>query len=295
MIASSYDLYYVIFVEEPLDGGNGNTFSSSVMRVPLAGGEPTQVASGSVFGQPILTATSVLVLGGSILPSGGDAIVSIPLSGSPSTPIVALATNSVLVNGLATDGTFAYFGDQNGLQAARLGSDSALVTIVPGGNADGMAVFGQRLIFATDPAEVDSVALPPQVNAPVTTLGTTGPGPIGLTSCGSKACWLDETTNTLEEIEPLGGAIDRIALTGPLATPYTFVFDGRDFYVIGEDASDTVQSLARVPGSGGGLAIVATMPPTDPTAVAVDDECVYWSNARGIFSVAKSAQGPFNP
>jgi hypothetical protein len=35
------------------------------------------------------------------------------------------------------------------------------------------------------------------------------------------------------------------------------------------------------------------MPSEAGGSVAVDDECVYWSNTEGIFRVAKTAVGPF--
>jgi hypothetical protein len=39
--------------------------------------------------------------------------------------------------------------------------------------------------------------------------------------------------------------------------------------------------------------VLATIHPRNDATVAVDDECVLWSNAAGIFSLAKSVQGPF--
>jgi hypothetical protein len=297
IIASTSDLYYSIYVIQ--SGRAGFFLPGSVMRIPLGGGQSTQVASGSLFGQPLLTATSVLFLASNTLPNNAsNAIISVPLSGGPPTPIVTLASGDGFLNGIATDGTFVYFGDQRGLEAVPLASDSgnpAPVPVVPGALTDGIGVFGRHLIFTLPQGSVESVPLPAQANSPVTTLGTTGPAPVDLTSCGSNACWLDQGSNALEEIDPRGGRITTIAtLTGPLANAFTFAFDGTDFYVTGTDASQTIQSLARVPGDGGCPVIIASMPPSDSIAVAVDDECVYWSSSNGIFSLAKSADGPFN-
>jgi hypothetical protein len=51
--------------------------------------------------------------------------------------------------------------------------------------------------------------------------------------------------------------------------------------------------LGRMALDGSGSTILATMPASGGGSVAVDDACVYWGNALGIFSLAKSAAGPF--
>jgi hypothetical protein len=100
----------------------------------------------------------------------------------------------------------------------------------------------------------------------------------------------DQTHNSLELMSPSGGQISRVVLTGSLATAYSFAFDGTDFYVIGTD--QTTQTLARVPADGSCPADLVHMPLGLPVAVAVDGECVYWSNAQGIYNLAKVAEGP---
>ena len=62
---------------------------------------------------------------------------------------------------------------------------------------------------------------------------------------------------------------------------------------IGNDAADTVQHLGRMNADGSNFTVLATMSANASGSVAVDDECIYWSNASGIFSVAKAATGPF--
>lgn len=67
----------------------------------------------------------------------------------------------------------------------------------------------------------------------------------------------------------------------------------------------TVSALARtmlVSASGmptavaaRSLVILATVPSGGGGFIAVEDECIYWSNALGIFSLAKTAEGPFAP
>lgn len=69
-------------------------------------------------------------------------------------------------------------------------------------------------------------------------------------------------------------------------------FDGADFYIVGGE-SGTTERLGRMATDGSSSVILATMPAGGGGSVAVDDECVYWSNALGIFSLAKTAEGPF--
>jgi hypothetical protein len=273
----------------------GYVSGGNVMKVPLAGGLPTQVASGYLFGQPALGATSVLYIATSVSSDGGgDAIVSIPLSGGPSTTLATLPRNVQLGRGLGTDGMFVYFDDSLGLQAAPVASDSGtagIVTVSPSTPTDAIGVFGQTLVFTLPQGQIESVPLPPLANAPVTMLANTGAAAVDLASCGSNACWLDLTDNALELMSPLGGPISRLALIGSLALGYHFAFDGVDFYVIGGDL--TMDTLAKVPRDGSCPNDLVHMPPAYSRAVAVDDECVYWSSTAGIFSLAKSAEGPF--
>ncbi len=295
IVASTSDLYYTIYVVQN-GSASGAYLAGSVMRVPLGGGQSTQVAYGYLFGQPLVTATSVVFLADNTFPNNdSDAIIAVPLSGGAATTLLTLASNDAFLNGIATDGTLLYFGDQNGLEAVPLASDSGaagMVTIKPGALTDGIGVFGQSLIFTLPQGGIESVPLPPQADSPASMLGTTGAAPVDLSSCGPNACWLDEGNNSLEQMSGSGGTIARIALTGPLATAYTFAFDGTNFYVLGADSSD--ESLARIPSDGGCPVILVDMPVSGGWGVAVDDECVYWTNSEGIFSLAKTAVGPFH-
>ena len=294
LTATGSGLYYAVYVVQTSCQGCA-FLPGNVMRIPLGGGQPASIASGYLFGQPVLTATSLLFLALSTPPaSDSDAILSVPLTGGPVRTLFTLPSSDGFANGLATDGTFAYFGDQQGLEAIPIASDSgapAMTTIVPGALTDGIGVFGQRLLFTLPQGGIESVLLPPAANSPVTTLGNTGPAPVDLQPCGSVACWLDEQNGTLEEMSPQGGTITRIPLTSGFGSANAFAFDGTDFYVMGGDPKTNL--LARIPGAGGCPVIIATMSTSNSSAAAVDDECIYWANGAGIYSVAKSAHGPF--
>lgn len=115
-------------------------------------------------------------------------------------------------------------------------------------------------------------------------------------ACGEDICWWTGQT-------PFGvagtsgpGFVARLAPDGGLKTlpnapysPWSFVFDGTDFFeTVACDAC--FGTLLRVPASG---APVITM--GEGTYAAVDDECVYFSNPTGIYSVQKSYMQPLPP
>ena len=296
LVANASDLYYVISAFG-CHGQQGGCWSlaGSVLRVPLRGGQPTLVASGFIFHKPVLTETSV-ILGednASVI-DDSSAIVSIPIEGGAPTTIVTLANNDSLTTGPVTDGTYVYFADQSGIEAVPLAGGStspAPVTLAPSLSA-AIGVFGQRLLFFLPQGDVDSVSLPPESNSPVTTLGTSAAGPTDVMPCGADACWLGEGAEAMMRIDPAGGPIAVMPLPSDLARPLNVVFDGADFYII-DGGSGTTERLGRMAADGSASVILATMPADGGGSVAVDDECVYWSNSLGIFSLAKTAEGPF--
>jgi hypothetical protein len=303
-------LYYTTYVVQNFGGNLANLFlAGSLMSIPLGGGEPMEVASSGLYGRPLMTATGAIVgvRGGIASNPGGDSIIFVPFSGGPPVVLVALANGFTLGNGIATDGTFVYYsgqdieGNAGGVEATPLdAADAGQLTVVAAGPypyvfPDVIGAFGQRLMFIFPQGEIQSVALPPQANSPVSMLGMTTPGPGDLVPCGTDACWLGMG---IDEIDPIdGGPIKVHSLIGPVATAWDYAFDGTSFYVMGSSggvALPAVQSLARIPFGGGGPVVVVNMPYHDDGAVTVDDECVYWSNSEGIFNLSKTAQGPFD-
>jgi len=301
-------LYYTTIVVE--NNLQGSILAGSLMSIPLGGGEPTQVASSGLYMKPLMTATGAIVgvWGGIASNPGGDSIIFVPFSGGPPVVLAALANGFALGNGIATDGKFVYYSDQDvegnmgGVEATPLdAADAGQVIVVAAGPypyvfPDVIGAFGQRLMFIFPQGEIQSVALPPQANSPVTMLGVTAPGPGDLVPCGTDACWLG---GDIDEIEPIdGGPIKVHSLIGPVASAWDYAFDGTSFYVMGSSggvALPAVQSLARIPfGRGDDPVVMVNMPYHNDGAVTVDDECVYWSNSEGIFNLSKTAQGPFD-
>ena len=295
LVANASDLYYVISWAENQGPLFSPILAGSVLRVPLRGGAPTLVASGFMFTRPVLTTSSVLLGERNTYPNANrDAIVSIPLPGDATSGGATLASMDTLIAGPVTDGSNVYFADSAGIEAVSLADGSAaatVVTIVPY-TCNTMAVFGQRLLFILPQGSVNSVPLPPQAGSPIASLGTCAPGPALLMPCGSDACWLDEGANAMMRMDPAGGPMATIPLQGSLTSPLDVAFDGSNFYTIGGNSGVT-ERLARMALDGSGSTILATMPASGGGSVAVDDACVYWGNALGIFSLAKTAAGPF--
>jgi len=299
--ATPSGLLYATYVVQSNPPDLANEYlAGALLRVPLAGGQPTDVASGHLFVKPVVSG-SVAILGerGGIPPGDvNDSIAALPFDGGPPTTIFNFPTGNQLINGIGTDGTFVYFDDLSGLQALPLagGSDAGPITIVGSSPPttlcpDVVGAFGSKLLFIYPQGETDTVALPPQPASQVTSLGTTTPGPTDLMACGAEACWLSGAQ--INGVDPNGGSIHVVVdFTGALQGAFDAVFDGTSFYAIGT-VSNTSNGLVRMGTDGTCPELIATMPSESGGSVAVDDECVYWANTEGIFSVAKTAVGPF--
>ncbi|HLK39823.1 MAG TPA: hypothetical protein VKU41_23865 [Polyangiaceae bacterium] len=298
ILATPGGLYYTL-------NASGQSFlgTGSLTRIPLAGGPATVVASDYLFMRPVWNGAGVLVgeRGGVSASLPNDAIASFPASGDAPTTLVTLATNEQLLTQPSTDGTFVYYVVQPpgsifiALRAIATSPsvDAAPITLETGLLPDWVAPLGQELIAVAPQGEVYSLPLPPMPGSKLTQRGTCAAGSSPSIACGSNLCWL-AGTNTIEQLAAGSGPPTTVAsLTDPVANAFDMAFDGANFYMIGLDAAGIVETLERIPQGGGCPVVVATMPPLGQGSVSVDDECVYWSNSEGIFSLAKTAQGPF--
>ncbi len=290
IIATGSDLYYTIWVLPVVSPGLADVyFDASLLRVPKSGGQPTLIASGALFLDWALTPTSLIV--GENTSSGSDVILSVPLAGGP--PTTVLTCNDGLASGFATDGTYVYFGDSSGVEAVPLAPTSgspAVITLtsdMPGT----LAVLGQQLILALPQGGVESVPLPPLANSTVTQRGTAGMGQDDMQPCGSNVCWLSEVPNEIWQMNPASGAPTTLA-TLPFAEAWGLTFDGRNFYLAGTDSNSSTVNLGRISADGSDPVVLVTMKSGGDHAV--DDECMYWANSEGIYSLAKTVPGPFN-
>lgn len=291
IVPSAPDLYYSLYAID----NSGIYLSAPLLRIALSGGDATVLASDAWYsgrlrlpGHIIVTATDTSQAG------RGDAILDLPTSHEPMTTLFTLPSDDRIGNGFATDGMFVFFDGRGGIEAVPLMAaqpGTPALTLVPDAITDGLAVLGQQLFFSRPQGELQSVDLPARSDGAVTMLGRTGVAPVDLTACGNQVCWLDEVNNALEQIDPGGGAVTTLlTLTGELASAENLGFDGENFYVLGDDGANT-ETIARIPRAGGCAVPVVSMPRNSSQAFAVDDECLYWSNTDGIFSIVKSAAG----
>jgi hypothetical protein len=144
--ATSAGIYYSVWFAS--QAPSGAYVGGSLWRVPLAGGPPQQVASGTLFGRPVVTGQELLVDEGGI----GDAmrIALFPLSGGAPRTIFTLSSQAGAPLSLTTDGTSVFIADNVGIQAVPLNSayGDAAVTLAYGtGWPSVVGAVAQRLIW----------------------------------------------------------------------------------------------------------------------------------------------------
>jgi hypothetical protein len=292
LIAAGSDLYYAISVVPVVPPGFGASyFDGSLLRVPKTGGEPTSIASAELFLEFALTTSSLLVADNA---DGGYNLLSIPLAGGPT---AVLTHNGPAGLGLASDGRYAYFGTGTSVQALPLEGDAtaaSAITIMTASLSSTLAVVGDELVLAFPQGEIAGIALPPKPDAAVTMLGMAGVGQEDMVPCGSDVCWLSEGPIAIWRMNPVDGQPVAITmLSGPFEEAHGLVFDGSNFYLSGSTPYGGSATLGRVSGDGSRVVSLVNMQ-EGGAAVTVDDECVYWANSKGIFSLAKTAGGPFD-
>ena len=127
IVVSGGKVYYTTYAVQDRGPLEDAFVSGEIFQVPVVGGTPASVASGSLFTGLAVTPSSLLVSAASIGSSGGvDRVLSLPLAGGPAETLVTLGNNVASGYGLVTDGTSVYFGDSDGVQ---------VVTIPPSGAA----------------------------------------------------------------------------------------------------------------------------------------------------------------
>ena len=290
--ASPAGLYVTTYASS--DAPSGLLVGGGAMLVPFDGGQPTPILSGYLVRRPLLTATAAIFDANAVPSGNGDILFSVPFSGGPTTTI-ATVSDGPIVNGFATDGTYLYFSTVRGIQAVAIqnGGNPNFITLSNAFPVDILGAYGPRLIVGLAQGQLESLPLPPAPNGFVTTLGTGPAGPTDMAPCGPMACWLGGT-NTIEGIDPAGGAPrSLVELAGEVTDAYDVSFGGSYAYVIGSDPNRTQDALERVTFYDNCPLVFARMPPSDHGSVSVDDECVYWANSEGVFSLSLTSVDTF--
>ena len=292
------DLYYSAVIpasQLPIKPG-------ALMHVSTSSGAVTQLADGYQFQLPVVTPTSVVsgVLDESSYLGG---IVSVPRNGGAATPLATFDDELWMTPPVADETSF-YFVDNAGVQSVPLaaGAAPASPTPVANGQPNGLAVFGDRLLLLSQ-GTVTQIPIGPSGAGAAAILGVGPPGELrgSLIHCGANPCWITigdaVGDNMVEQIDLTTGAVSTIASESSATTapyPFYFAFDGTDFFVLAVSGNAAASAaIQRFSGLGAAPVTVANLPPSylNTGGFAVDDACVYFTTAAGLYSLSSSAEG----
>jgi hypothetical protein len=289
LTVSGADLYYETYAIETSSRA-GIFLAGALLHVPVGGGLPAELATNYVLGTFIVSDTSLIVERDNAWPNmNADDVVSIPRAGGDPTSLFTFDVNDVPLAGPVTDGTFVYVSSATSVRAISLASPAQVTTVaMPQEAASGIAVLNGHLVMTFPQGDVKSLPVPLVANAAPTLVASGLPaGPGNVMRCGESVCWI--AGGAIEKLDPLGGSVKTVATLGGF---FGAAFDGTSFFIVGSSSADEQNHvLERLPAAGGKPTVLGTF--HGGGALAVDDECLYWSSAQGIFSRAKTASGSF--
>jgi hypothetical protein len=266
----------------------------ALLRIPISGGVPEVLDAGHTYSAPIVDGTTLIETRGNAWPhTDADDVVSIPRAGGTPRVLYTFDANEIPWAGPVKDGAVIYYSFSGGVRELSLQDGTITTTIemtqeVP----SELAVQGQRLIMLYPQGDAKTLPIPLSASAQPELIHAGLPtGPVNLVPCGESVCWFGEDGSALERMNPVSGTVTTVAtLDG--SGPTSFVFDGDNFFVMSYASNvSEVNTLSRMPASGGPATIVGTF--HGGGAFALDDECLYWSSGDGIYSRAKTAGTPF--
>ena len=100
-------------------------------------------------------------------------------------------------------------------------------------------------------------------------------------ACDDAVCWIAGAP-LAATLARLGKDGHRTTLAPDVTEAHALLYDGNNFFVT---VGAVGLSLLRVPVAGGSSFLVATEP---ATSLALDDDCLYWAGAAGIFSISRA-------
>jgi hypothetical protein len=184
LLATPVGLYYTIYVVEN-NGDVADAFlPGTLLRVPLAGGQPTAVAYGYLFAGPLLNGTSVIVAarGGMGMAGDSDVLFVVPIEGGTPSVLFTLPPEVSLGALPVTDGRFVYFTEDpnvcvslacpSSVVAFPLDADAGtapvrIATTPFTASVSAVGAIGSRLLMLFPQGAVESVPLPPQADSAV--------------------------------------------------------------------------------------------------------------------------------
>lgn len=280
------DMYFVLNWNTPITSTSPGGYGGALIRVSTRGGPALEMATvpggGSLAGQELAVTPSAVVFIEALNNKSGDgALASIPRDGGD---VTVLATTAGLANAVVADDQNAYFVDDEGVKSVPLAGGR--VRLLTSAKPFSFQLIGSTLYLAElAEGSAGQVASLPAAGGPVTVLASGLPGPFFPTACGADLCWMSEVSfleARLEQLAP-GQAPVVLADSGDLAEPLAMVFDGENFFVA---AGAGGAFLVRVPSGGGSPTVVEASGGIG--GVAIDENCIYWTQANAIFGMARS-------
>jgi hypothetical protein len=269
LAVDSESLYFSINTQQPNQ--------STLMKMPLRGGTPVQLGTDpsgrTIF--PFSLTSSLAVY------AAGSEVMGIPRAGGSA---LTLTTGTGDIVGLVTDADVFYFSDDQGTHAQPLdGGASQLLTTHTGRlTLNGGTLFVVENVAGTlSQFQLWSVPTAGGQAAQQTQISNFV---LAMTACGSGVCWIEGAaiqTNpppALMRFEP-GGAATTLENSLDFMEPLALVDDGADFFLTTGGGG----AVSRVPASGGTPFVIAQ----GGGGMAVDDQCLFWSDLQGIHVVRK--------
>jgi hypothetical protein len=292
---SGGNLYYATYT---IQNGPAELYlAGSLMSVPVGGGSPTEIDSGYLYSAVLVTDTALFVERENAYPNKHlPDVVSIPRDGGTPTTLYTFtdgALGEVPIGGLAWDGTFLYVSSTEAVRAIPV-ADPSNVIVVRQPGANGIQVSGGHLVMSiedptTDDGSLETVPIPFQGDTPLMLKPTFWDATQSLVQCGDFVCWVDDGANAILQLDASTGTVTPVGkLPATFGNAGGFAFDGTTYYVTSWAGSDTDNAhLGRFPATDFARGVTLGTIHGAPS-VAVDDECLYWSDNDGIHSVAKN-------
>ena len=274
LAADATGLYYNL----DYTGANGNADPAGHLVYLPFDGAPQVLADGVHAGRFVLDGDGVIY-------TDSTGIHRVARAGGAPTTLVTLPAAAAW---LASDGQDLYYGTDSGVSRVPLagGAPQQVASLV---GFSGSVVGGDPVVADFSGGNV--VQITAQTGA-TTMLATGQMGPLYPQACGPGAtCWIDAGqaspgNGTLMRLGPDQATPEGFSNDPALFHPHGLAFDGTSFFVTSDYATGT---LSRVDAASGHVDILENT--HGDGDVAVDDQCVYYSDFDGIFAVAKNVHG----
>jgi hypothetical protein len=247
-----------------------------VMHLPHGASEPLRLAfvdgggSGGRHGLAVTQTAAIFSEAPDGVESQGAVLSVSPGGGEPT----MLAVTSGLAGALVTDEKNVYFVDREGTKSVPLAGGP--VRTLTSQTVISIMVAGATL-YLGDYRTPGSLSSVPIEGGPVTVLVTESA--LQPVLCGESVCWFTGPALDMRLRQLVPGGSPTTLATG-LSQAHDVVFDGQYFFVTtGRGA------LERIPAAGGTPALSQA----GGSGLALDDECLYWSDFPGIYAWALSA------